>query len=466
MKRLSLSVIVLAAACSILFLRQPGASAAPGDGASLLNEQEAREAHAVIASMLAAGFPDTAKAGVYAGKLTVSATFDPTKGPSPLPTSASTMQMTIPNSSKVNYGFTFQGLHFKLADGSWVIAMQYRFKPSPGDNVGVTEATKIDLATLSADAAAAHPFDAAKSAAKYLERVAPAERERCKASMNRLAPVLRMLRLDPEATVPAVVLLDRAGWSRAADLSVVISHTRARSYWMLRPWTTPDPIFDPTGEYPTMQKEEQGWKAAQATFTPESPQVALRRALFRWCRAQMMVEEPEDAMLPLTAAAAATKACIDPKDPQNNAARVDGLAAGARLPVSVAPDAVLATRLQSWEGRARMPRMSVTGGGGALSPQISTSFTAPAPAYTPQKTDYDALVELLADERPSRFNDFSGPRTVGDNAWRALAMLLKSDPRTLAGYPIDHPWTAAERMAAATAVQAWWKEHRKEYVEK
>ena len=87
---------------------------------------------------------------------------------------------------------------------------------------------------------------------------------------------------------------------------------------------------------------------------------------------------------------------------------------------------------------------------------ISTSFTAPPPAYTPQKADLDGLVVLLADERASRFWDFAGPRTVGDNAWRALAILLKSDPRTLAGYPTDKPWTSDKRKVAAKAVQAWW----------
>ena len=112
-----------------------------------------------------------------------------------------------------------------------------------------------------------------------------------------------------------------------------------------------------------------------------------------------------------------------------------------------------------------MPRMTVSGNGNG-GPSISTSFVAPTPAYVPMKSDLDSLVALLDDPRPSRFFDFSGSRPVGDNAWRAVTVLLNSDPRKLAGYPTDHPWTAAECKAAATAVQAWWKEHRKEFVEK
>src|SRR5262249_13251436 len=81
---------------------------------------------------------------------------------------------------------------------------------------------------------------------------------------------------------------------------------------------------------------------------------------------------------------------------------------------------------------------------------------------SPRKADSAALVARVGDERPSRFCDFTGPRTVGDNALRALATLLKADARSLAGHPTDRVWTAAERKSAAAAVQAWWKNHRKE----
>jgi hypothetical protein len=83
--------------------------------------------------------------------------------------------------------------------------------------------------------------------------------------------------------------------------------------------------------------------------------------------------------------------------------------------------------------------MAVSGGGDGAS--IATSFSAPAPAYVPKREDLDALVALLADERPSRFWDFNGPRTVGDNAWRAVAKLLEADPRKLAGQPTEKAWT-------------------------
>jgi hypothetical protein len=432
----------------------------------VLKADERKEARALIAAIVAAGFPDGKGAAVYAGKVAVSATFDPGQSPPPLPSSASTMQMSIPNSTRVTYGYSFDGTHFKLADGSWILALSYHFKPQTGDAVTPEEATEVKLATLTADTSAAHPFDAEKSAAEWLEKVAPAQLERSKGAMNRLVPVLQRLKLGADDLAPAIVLLDRAGYEDAAELSFAIADQRARKYWQLHPWEAPDMPFDPTGHYADFQRQEETWRSAQAHFVAEAPPVAMRRAIYRWCRSQLMIVDREDAMLPVAVAAAAAKAAVDPADPQKNAARIDALAAGAILPVSPQAQADLAARLASWEARPREPRMSVRSGGAPAkdgSVSFSTSFAAPVSAYTPDKADLDALVALLADERPSRFSDFSGPRSIGDNAWRACAMLLGDDPRTLAGHPTDRPWTAAERKAAAIAVQEWWKKHGAEH---
>jgi hypothetical protein len=439
----------------------PGAAAAP-----LLTAAEAKDCDAVLATMVGAGFPDAAGASVYAGPIAVSATYDPAKTPPPLPTEASNTQETHGGgSTDVTYGYQFDGLHLKLADGSWVIAMRYRFRPGKDDKVDVSNATAVHLATATADALADKPFDAATRAATFLSHIPAADRPRATAVMDVYVPATTYLRIRPDDMAPAAVLLARAGWADAAGLSLAIGQQRARSYWQLRPWTAADFPFDPTGAYADSKAEEAAWATAHAEAAPEPPAVALRRALFRWCRAQVTLSDPEDAMLPPAAAAAAARAAVDPGDPQHNGAKVDALLAGMKLPVNPPEHAPLVDRLQSWEGRPRQPRMVVTGGGGA-NPTIGTSFQAPPPAYAPDKGDLDALVALLADARPSRFNDFSGPRTAGDNAWRALAELLHDDPRTLAGYPTDHPWTDAERTAAATAVQAWWKDHRLAYVGK
>jgi hypothetical protein len=438
-------------------------AAAPGD---LLTPEETKGIEAVIASMIAAGFPDAAKSEVHFGKLGVTATFDPTKETAPLPTNTSRTQMTVPGSTKMAYGFSFDGLHVKLADGSWLISLAYRFKPKAGDTVDASNAPVVDLAGLTATSVAAKPFHAEKDAATWLEGLAPAHRARAAQAMDVLVPVTFHLKLNADSLAPAIVLLQRAGWPDAAAASLSLADQRARKYWELRPWTEPDAPYDPSGAYPKAKDEEAAWKKAHAQVEPEAPQVALRRALFRWCRAQIMAEDV--AFLAPDVAAAACKAAVDPKDPQKFGARADALLAGSKLPVTPAANADLAARLQSWEARPRTPKMMVSGGGeaGGNSLTMSTSFTAPAVAYTPKKEDLDALVALLADERPSRFWDFTGPRTVGDNAWRAVTTLLEADPRTLAKHPAEKAWTPTERKAAAAAVQKWWKDHRKDYAGK
>jgi len=462
MKRIVFACAALAA--SLLIAEEP--KAVPAAGAELLTKEEARDVEAVIASMFKAGFPDTAKSEVHSGKLLVSATFDP-KDP-PLPSAASKTQMTNANSPNMTYGYEFDGLHFKLADGSWLINLAYHFTPRAGDKVDASGAPQVDLAGLTAAAQAAHPFNAEKDATKFLEGIVAAKRARAAAEMTKFAPVTRFLKLRPDDLAQALVFLHHAGWADACAASLLVADQRARNFWQLKQWTTNELTFDPTGEYASAKTEEEAWRKTHPPFESEPPQTALRRALFRWCRAEIMVEAPEDALTTPAVAGAAAKALVDPKDPQDNAARIDALLAGVKLPVTPAKNADLAARLQSWEARPRRPRMVVSnpGAGANGSISIGTSFEAPVTSYTPQKSDFDALVALLGDERPTRFFDFSGPRVLGDNAWRALAVLFKKDPRTLAGIPADKPWTAAERKSAAGAFQKWWKDHRAEHIEK
>jgi hypothetical protein len=461
-----LIVILVFFLCSIAsaFDANSGATTQPSGNALLLSPGDVKKVDSIITAILKAGFPDALHAEVYSGQITVRATFDPGKDPMPLPSEASGLQETIPNSSRVIYGYQFDGLHFKLPDGSWIFSLSYHFVPRKGDEVNVQNAKKINLAMLTADARAAHPMDAAK-AAKSLARVAPEQRELSTAAVTEVAPVLNYLRIGPDSLAPATVLLHQAGWPQADDLTLAIADIRSRLYWQVHPWVETEAPFDPTGQYPQAKAQEQAWQQSQPFYRPEGPDIALRRAMFRVCRAQIMLPDPESRLLSIDIAANVAKTVVDEKDPQGNVAKIDAMVAGSKLPVTPAAGAGLATRLQSWEARPRMPKMVVTSPAGN-GPAISTGFVAPQPAYVPAKEDIDALVALLADDRPSRFYDFSGPRTIGDNAWRALAALLNDDPRTLAGYPADRPWTDNERIAAAKALQVWWKQHRGEYVGK
>jgi hypothetical protein len=76
------------------------------------------------------------------------------------------------------------------------------------------------------------------------------------------------------------------------------------------------------------------------------------------------------------------------------------------------------------------------------------------------RTDPEAVVGLLGDPAPSRWLEQGTPRTVGDNALRALTMMWQVDPRILVGRDRNVPWTAEERARTAVAIQAWWAAHR------
>ncbi len=132
-------------------------AAAPNVNAPLLAKDESARIEALITAFLKAGFPDAAKAEAYAGKLSVSAKFDPAKGAPPLPSSRSKMQMTDPDSSQTTYGYEFGGLHFKFPNGTWLISLAYRFKPGADDTVNTGDVHKLNLDELTGIAAKEKP---------------------------------------------------------------------------------------------------------------------------------------------------------------------------------------------------------------------------------------------------------------------------------------------------------------------
>ena len=107
------------------------------------------------------------------------------------------------------------------------------------------------------------------------------------------------LQVAADGEMPAAVLLHSAGWPDAADLSLTMSQHRARSFWELKLWSDQDWVFDPTGVYLPMRTEATAWTEAQADFPAEAPPVGARRAMFRWCRSQMVALSREDALLSL-----------------------------------------------------------------------------------------------------------------------------------------------------------------------
>ncbi len=431
--------------------------AAALQAADILEPAERTAITSLIDAVVKAGFPDARAMTLYHGDLNILARSGPMGEEPRLPCDASHMQETT--DSGIAYHFTFPGLHAKTASGSWLIAFAYDYMPRATDEVTVTGLTALDPVTLTATAQAERAFDAATQAKEWLALLGSKDRPRLIAAMDRLVPVSFQLKIKADNWPAAALLLSRAGWPDADLFALAIADQRARSYWQLRPWSEPDSAFDPTGAYPRAKQDEQAWQDANKVLALDQPATAWRRALFRFCKNQLSRDEP---WLQADIAAACCRACLDPLDPQGNAARITALRAARDLPVTLPADASLVTRLQSWEGSPRQSRMTVSKGnagkaGDSGSVGMTTTFSAPVSAYKPMAADMDDLVTLLSDPRPSRWNDFSGARSVGDNAWRALAVLLKQDPRSLAKISTDAKWTVAERATAARAFQTWWK---------
>jgi hypothetical protein len=75
------------------------------------------------------------------------------------------------------------------------------------------------------------------------------------------------------------------------------------------------------------------------------------------------------------------------------------------------------------------------------------------------RADIPELIALLSDRRPSRWEQGSLVRTIGDQALRALAQLLAFDPRVLVARSRTAPWTDDERRATAESLSVWWRTH-------
>ncbi|MBA3939488.1 MAG: hypothetical protein H0X38_18720, partial [Planctomycetes bacterium] len=148
-----LLTILLLAACRL-----------PLAAADLISPDDEKALGMLMRTLRAVGFPDPTGATFVHGRLAVAATFDPSQAQMPLPSVASTTQETHPGSPLVTCGYAFDGLHLRLPDGSWIIAMAYRFRPGPDDRVDSTQCLAFTPAQESALASIAHPFAPAQVA--------------------------------------------------------------------------------------------------------------------------------------------------------------------------------------------------------------------------------------------------------------------------------------------------------------
>ncbi|MBA2481708.1 MAG: hypothetical protein H0V44_13675 [Planctomycetes bacterium] len=424
-----------------------------GEAAWQPTEAEHASIVALVDRCVALGYPDTRGAEFTRGTATVTAQVGGQRADPPLSTRLSTTQMS--GDGVVTYVFSVRGVHARLADGSWLLGLRHALRPDATLTIAV-DGPRVDPATLAAEAAAAKPFQAEKDAAKYLAAIPADQRARTAAVLDATVPMSFLLKLNPDDMPLAAVALTRAGCEQAPLLAWAIADQRARSYWQQRYWTDAAPPFDPTGAYAWSEQAEQDWRAALGSPVVEDPATALRRAWHRQFRAWLLTTEP-GCPLDADAATAAATATLDPGDPQGHGARIAALRDALKIPAVPAKKSFLSDALRAWgPPPAGQPEFRVTASAGSM----STSFLQEAPAYAPAISDADRLIELVGDARPSRFHDFAGPRTIGDNALRALAQLMQKDPRAAISRDGDRPWTDREQSETAAALQTWWQEHR------
>lgn len=160
-----------------------------------------------------------------------------------------------------------------------------------------------------------------------------------------------------------------------------------------------------------------------------------------------------------------------PKTDLKTGIRLDQLAAALALPNTVPVDAPIATRLTTWRVNGlkhqKLDQTMILRHPG----WIAQDERSPSSEYLKWKeqvrqdflpTDLPALMDLIADPRPSRWIEVSrsqwfDTRTIGDNALRAASKILGFDPRFVIGRSVAAPWTDAERAATIPLIQAWWR---------
>lgn len=434
----------------------PGAAPAEAAPAAswTLAAEDAAAIDRLIELALRNGLPDARGAVGVVGTLGVEWQGDPAHAPAALAVLGPHLSGTDIEATNAILRGECQGRHLRLADGSWLLGGSRHATPGDGFTITVPDdAREVAIRDLLATPAG----EADDNRQQLRWRLGQAlEWQVGRPALERAlgwAPVDHSGRLDPLA----VVHLWRAGAEQARDLALLAS-TLARGDdqgGALAPGTPPA-LGVPGGNGLLHQGLLPSLESHLGAFDPPRPgEIAaiLRAAVVAWASERLIVADPPGRLAALAAAkalAAGDAALV---------ANLDAIAAGRALPASAPADAPLSTRLGCWrppDQVADSQRGVLDDGGEAF----FLPFNTDEAVQSIGEQDLDALVALAADARPSRWIDGGLARTLGDNALRAVAWLLREDPRDLAGRPTDAPWSTAERNAVATGLARWWAEHR------
>lgn len=463
-----LTASLLAIACALPAADLPAAAANPQTPVVTATEQAAMTA--LGDELVAGGLPDARTASIIVGKVAVA---DP----------APEQPVRVDRTNRFSYGSeetkdgvrtrTFDGVHLAFADGRWLMAMNQPIAAKAGRTITPAEsAVRVDAAGLAAVLEKRPERAWRRNEDRFLAMFKPEARQRLDAAIAATG-VLR--RLDgPWAMGPGQLMLHRAGVPGADAMILLGGMGQVRPAWQpAGEFIPPLQLTQDDMNWQRMMQllnggkifDHEQWMRDQAgTRDVPDPIPGQRQAVSRWLRL-LLLDPPGLADLGLDAprAAALAVSVLPAADRQAAQARIDLLLARAGLPEKAPDEADLGVRLQSWdaievdprqaqhlpddEAIARMP---------IESQQHYRRLKEAMSAWKPAESDIPALLALLTDARPSRWLDGEQPRTVGDNALRAIARVLRFDPRLLLGREPAMPWTDAERLATAEALRAWW----------
>ncbi len=415
----------------------PRAALAGAEHAPTVDAEQRGALQRIVAQAVGLGFPELSGGRLYQGELTIHW-----------------------RSAGRTEGKVHDGFHVKLADGGWLVGGVLALRAQDAVAIDAQALKAVDWQRLE------HDDSGWLEGGDILELRDDGDCDECLASAGALLAV---------ALSCGVAHVDELAGTVVSDLA------RAELPWEERTLGMVEERYDP-GFWRSMSNLERG---AEDQRPRQDAAPALRIALALWFRRQLLPLPAPFTAMPAAQAERAALAIIAAPPPllaahlrlmaeRARLATVQATpAAGSGPPAPVPVPTALATRLLSWrigaalqedEGRviseAQIALHQASDGpevrrwmpkAGARLAAWSASRFAPA--------DLAALIALCDRDEVSLWLDQGRPRTLGDQALRAVASIVEIDPRLLAGRAAAAPWTASERHAVAQGLQAWWLAH-------
>ena len=413
----------------------------------------------LVNDLVRLGLPDTADSEYFVGPAFVQQQFDPAKEEPIVPVHFSRIQETVPDSTEMVYKYIVPGPHFRLADGRWLLSLKYLLSPGERHQVFTSKLEKRELASVLQYASTAHPFRPNAEYDDWFKKLKAENLDAIKIGVKQGVPLWQYLHLPRNNTTLGVCFLLRAGVKEADLLCYTIVDTRCRDFWRTQPRSGTAGPFDPTEQYEGIDQLEKDWDDQHKTYEVERLSVAFRRDLHRYF---FHILAQEDGPYSSELAAAFARATLDENDPQLRAEKISELLTRTSLPHEPDADAKLDAILQSWGKREQ--KMVVTNSSTDGNLGITTEFENVSSVFSPTRRHLPELFALLDDSRPTRWIDYQGSRCVGENALRAIALVLEENPLDLVHHNAMAPWTKQARRNANRNLRKWWDENQAKYM--